>query len=147
MTAPPAIFRCGHPRAGENVERLSSGYTRCRACHQASSRAAAARARTDGQTSGERHAGHDVITTTHGRLYCRTCKRGDHDVDEVAVIRAVAGDSPPRLTIAEREAAVAQLSLAGVDVLEIARRLRCHRWTVRSTRARLGLADPHRAAS
>lgn len=98
-----------------------------------------AKARADGRPTAERHDGHDVTTTTDGRLYCRTCKRGAQDVDEIAVARAVAGDPPGRLTVAERESAVAQLSLMGVGVVEIARRLRCDRQTVWKTRQRLGL--------
>lgn len=98
-----------------------------------------AKARVDGRPTAERHEGHDVTTTSTGRVYCRTCKRGDQDVDEVAVARAVAGDPPGRLSVAEREAAVAELSLMGVGVVEIARRLRCDRQTVWMTRKRLGL--------
>lgn len=99
-----------------------------------------ASARADGRPAAERHEGHDVTTTTAGRLYCRTCKRGDLDVDEIAVERAVAGQPPERLTIAEREAAVAQLLLAGLGPVEIARRVGCHRAHVGRIRDRLGVA-------
>lgn len=140
-------FRCGCPRTPENVEQLRDGYTRCRACHRRSSRAAAANARADGRPSTERHEGHDVITTRHERLYCRTCTRGDRDVDEVAVARAVAGDPPQRLTVAEREAAVARLVLMGVGAIEIARRVGCTPVSARGIMARLGLYRPRKAAS
>lgn len=140
-------FRCGHPRTRENVEMLSKGGTRCRMCHRATSRIARARAREDGLPAAERHEGHDVITTGHGRLYCRTCKRGDQDVDEIAVARAVAGDPPQRLTVAEREAAVAQLVLMGFRATEIARRVGCRPVSARQIMARLGLYRPRKAAS
>lgn len=147
MTAPKATFRCGHPRVGENVEVLAKGGTRCRTCHRATSRIAVARAREDGRPTAERHEGHDVITTGNGRLYCRTCKRGDQVIDEVAVARAVDGEPPERLTTAEREAVVAELSLRGFGPAEIARRVGCHRLTAQKIRERLGLTSARRAAS
>lgn len=128
MTTP--THRCGHPRTPGQP---------CQICHRESSRLAMAKARADGRPTAERHAGHDVTTTSHGRLYCRTCKRGEQDVDEMAVARAVAGDPPSRLTVAEREAAVAQLSLMGFGVVEIAQRVGCSRWAAWDIRRRLGL--------
>jgi hypothetical protein len=98
-----------------------------------------AKAREDGRPTAERHEGHDVTTTKAGRLYCRTCKRGELDMDEVAVARAAAGESPERLTPAEREAAIAQLLLDGVGVVEIARRTGCYRGHVRRIKDQLGV--------
>jgi ATP/maltotriose-dependent transcriptional regulator MalT len=103
-----------------------------------------ARARADGRPTVERHQGHDVTTTAAGRLYCRTCHRGEHDVDEIAVERAVAGDPPDRLTTAEREAAVTQLVLMGVARDEIARRVNCDRSHIGRIKARLGLTKERR---
>lgn len=123
--------RHGHPRTPGR---------RCLTCHREGSRLSVARARADGRPTAERHEGHDVTTTTAGHLYCRTCKRGELDVDEIAVERAVAGQPPERLTTAEREAAVAQLLLAGLDLVEIARRVGCHRAHVGRIRDRLDVA-------
>lgn len=122
--------RHGHPRTPGK---------RCQTCHREGSRLSVAKAREDGRPTAERHEGHDVTTTAAGHLYCRTCKRGELDVDEIAVERAVAGQPPERLTTAEREAAVAQLLLAGLDLVEIARRVRCHRAHVGRIRDRLGV--------
>lgn len=139
MTAPTQeTCRHGHSRTPGQ---------RCKTCHREGSRLSMAKARVDGRPAAERHDGHDVTTTSAGRVYCRTCKRGDQDVDQVAVARAVTGEPPERLTVAEREAAVAQLSLMGVGTIEIARRVRCDRQTVWMTRKRLGLSRPRRAAS
>jgi DNA-binding NarL/FixJ family response regulator len=99
-----------------------------------------AKAREDGRPTAERHEGHDVTTTKAGRLYCRTCHRGELDVDEVAVERAVAGQPVERLTTAEREAAVAQLLQAGLGRIEIARRVRCDEAHVGRIKNRLGAA-------
>ena len=123
--------RHGHPRP--------SGQ-RCRTCHREGSKLSMARAREDGRPTAERHDGHDVTTTKAGRPYCRTCKRGELDVDEVAVARAVAGEPPERLTPAEREAAIAQLLLMGYGAAEIARRVNCHRTRVMRIRDQLGVA-------
>ena len=100
-----------------------------------------AKAREDGRPTAERHEGHDVTTTTAGHMYCRTCKRGEHDVDEIAVERAVAGEPPERLTTAEREAAVARLLLIGdgITLVEIAQRVGCHKTHVGRIRDRLGM--------
>lgn len=126
------MCRHGHPRTPG---------LRCQTCHRDGSRLSMAKAREDGRPAADRHAGHDAITTAAGRVYCRTCKRGEHDVDEIAVVRAVRGEPPERLTPAEREAAVAQLLPKGLDVVEIARRVRCHRGQVRRIVSRLAAAQ------
>lgn len=124
--------RHGHPRTPGQ---------RCQTCHREGSRQAMAKAREDGRPTAERHEGHDVTTTKAGQLYCRTCRRGDQDVDEVAVERAVAGEPPERLTTAEREAAVALLLLEGLGRAEIARRVRCDRAHIGRIKNRLGVAQ------
>lgn len=103
----------------------------CRTCS-----ANAIRARFD-----EKHAGHCVIDTPrltpNGVPYrrCLTCaparRRSPRpsDVDEVAVVRAVAGDPPPRLLPAERRAAILQLRPA-LPVPVIAEVVRCSQRTV-----------------
>lgn len=106
-----------------------------------------AKAREDSRPITERHAGHDTITTAAGRVYCLTCKRGELDVDDIAVGRAVAGEPPERLTPAEREAAVTQLLQARFALVEIAQRVGCHRTHVGRIRDRLDLAATTLAAS
>ncbi|PWW50248.1 hypothetical protein [Actinokineospora spheciospongiae] len=69
------------------------------------------------------HAGHDTDRTRDGRNYCRTCRRGDDYIDEIAVERAVAGSPPARLTVAEREAAVVELRGFGYPFWLIAHRV------------------------
>lgn len=72
------------------------------------------------------HAGHRIVAQRRRRpdgqpyRWCRTCQPG-RDVDPVAVLRAVAGDPPGRLTPAERRAAVTQLrpSLSGAQLAHL----------------------------
>lgn len=58
----------------------------------------------------------------------RRPRRGD--VDEVAVHRAVTGDPPAHMTVAERRLAVQKLCAAGLVGREVAERLRVTRRTV-----------------
>ncbi|HEX6359487.1 hypothetical protein [Actinophytocola sp.] len=73
----------------------------------------------------ERHAGHDTIVRASGTRCCRSCWRGDYDVDEVAVQRAVDGDPPARLSIAERQLALLEMQRLGLTYDQIGARLRC----------------------
>jgi DNA-binding NarL/FixJ family response regulator len=65
-------------------------------------------------------AHHEVRTNTRGARYCRACWRGEDDLDEVAITRAVQGDRTAPLTPAEREDAVALLRDQGLLHREIA---------------------------
>lgn len=65
--------------------------------------------------------------------------------DHAVVARAVAGDPPPYMTVAEREAAVAQLNEQGLSDAEIAVRIRITDRSVYRIRLRRGIT-PARAA-
>jgi DNA-binding NarL/FixJ family response regulator len=56
--------------------------------------------------------------------------------DQVAVLRAVDGDLPERITPRERAAAVARLGTRGLSAEEIADRLRCTPRTVYRIRSK-----------
>lgn len=77
--------------------------------------------------------------------YQRVVNHGDphwqglNEVDEIAVLRAVDGDRPPRLTVAEREAAVRRLQRRGLTDRLIAERLDVGTSGVWTIRQRLGL--------
>ncbi|SFD12959.1 hypothetical protein [Streptomyces aidingensis] len=116
----PARCRHGHVLGSANLRFTPAGVRYCRACRGDAERAYRERQFTD------RHEGHDVIPTRDGRRYCRTCNRGDHDVDEIAVERAAGGDARGiRLTPAEREAAVLRLRAYGHPYWLIAERVGC----------------------
>ena len=115
---------------GHLEERMSPQHgnrRECRACCLN-----ALRARYDAK-----HAGHNVIDTTRltrdGVAFrrCLTCllPRRPAEPDDAAVIRAVAGDPPPRLRPAERRAAVLQLR-AALPVPVIAEVVHCSERTV-----------------
>lgn len=67
-----------------------------------------------------------------------------YEVDEIAVERAVAGDVPEHLTIAEREAVVRRLHARKMPDSHIAARLGMSPTGVRSIRLRLGLPAIYR---
>jgi hypothetical protein len=71
------------------------------------------------------HAGHEIGTKVTGAFYCRTCLRGEHTVDEIAVERAISGDPPTRLSPAERDAAVLYLRNHRLLYRAIAERVGC----------------------
>ena len=102
-----------------NLQFNNRGARTCRAC-KAEQYQAYRRRRLE-----RLHEGHDLITTVDGRPYCRTCVRGEHDVDEVAVIRAMQGDPPDLLTPAERALAILQLRSNGLTFDLIAQRVGC----------------------
>lgn len=63
----------------------------------------------------------------------------DEYVDEIAVLRVVAGDPPEHLTQADREEAVRRLHARGLNDREIGERLGVQRAWARKIRARLEL--------
>lgn len=132
----PERCRSGrHPLAGANL--ITDGLTwRCRACQQD------AGTRYRRRRFARRHDGHDVITTRDGRPYCRTCVRGDLDIDDIAVERAVDGQPAGPLRIAERELAVAQLRAWGLTYDQIARRIGGSLGGTFATCKRLGTTTP-----
>jgi DNA-binding NarL/FixJ family response regulator len=71
-----------------------------------------------------------------GNRYCRACQRvaerryRQRTPDEMAILRAVMGDPPARLTAAERQAAVLRLRRRGLSAEAIAARVRCTPRTV-----------------
>ncbi|MEU5580988.1 helix-turn-helix domain-containing protein [Streptomyces huasconensis] len=87
----------------------------------------------------------------NGWHYCAACHREKNrrwrarnpqraQPDEMAVLRAVQGDPPDRLTPRERAEAIRQLTRKGLTVELTAERLRCHRNTVKRARKRLRAA-------
>ena len=115
-----------HRLVGDNLIRLDDGGWRCRVCHEANRAAAAEREAAEWRARwDEIHDGHDVVIKRDGRHACRTCIRGDADIDEIAIERAQGGDPPSRLTIAEREAAVLALRSYGLTYALIAERVGC----------------------
>jgi hypothetical protein len=131
----PARCRSGrHALTGGNL-LISGNSWACRACCQASE------ARYRRRRFARRHNGHDITATRDGRPYCRTCARGGHLVDEIAVERAVRGDPPQRLSIAERELAVIQLSAWGLTYAAISQRTGCSLRTAYAICKRLGAAQ------
>lgn len=82
-----------------------------------------------------------------GHLICLECQRvrsGAGWVDEIAIVRAVAGDPPARLTPRERRAAISQLAGWGNSARQIADRVGCSERTV--WRALALRPTPHRLA-
>lgn len=117
----------GHRLNAANLRFTPAGVRYCRACRYVTEKTYTERQFT------YRHEGHDVIPTRDGRRYCRTCNRGDHDIDEAAVERTASGDRPDRVTAAELEAAVVQLRLYGLTYELIAARSGCslrHAWWI-----------------
>jgi hypothetical protein len=123
----PATCKHGHTLDATNLRCDRRGARYCRACRYVTE-----------MTYNEkqftyRHNGHDVIPTTDGRRYCRTCNRGDHDIDEMAIERTAGGDRPERVSAAELEAAVIQLRLHGLTYELISQRTKCtlrHAWWI-----------------
>lgn len=115
----PAFCKHGHRLNAQNLRFTPQGVRYCRACRLAVEQTYRERQFT------RRHDTHDVIPTTDGRRYCRTCNKGAHDIDEMAIERAASGDRPARLTAAELEAAVLSLRLHGLTYELIAERTGC----------------------
>ena len=131
----PARCRSGrHALTGGNLIISGSSWA-CRACRRAGE------ARYRRRRFARRHDGHDIAATRDGRPYCRTCVRGDHLVDEIAVERAVRGQPPQRLSIAERELAVLQLRAWGLTYAAISQRAGCSLGTAYAICKRLGAAQ------
>jgi hypothetical protein len=126
--APVTPTHCprGHSLA-EHLGRTDEGWLYCAACR-------------DPLAGDVQHRGHVVISTRGQGPLCITCRRGDHDLDEMAVERTVWGDRPQRLTIAERERAALVLRDRGVSAGEVAELLRCTPRTVYRIYARQRLA-------
>jgi hypothetical protein len=122
-----------------NLTHDNRGARRCLTCKREND------ARSKRRRFARRHGDHDVITTSDGRPYCRTCVRGDHDIDEIAVVRAARGDAPERLRIAEREAAIVQLRGYGYSYRLIGERVGCTLRTAWYTCDRLGVTTPANA--
>ncbi|GFH34329.1 hypothetical protein [Streptomyces pacificus] len=123
----PAFCQHGHRLAAKNLRFSPAGVRYCRACRYEAERAYADR------QFAKRHKDHDVIPTIDGRRYCRTCNRGEHDIDDMAIDRTASGDRPDRVTAAELEAAVIQLRLYGLTYELIAARTGCslrHAWSI-----------------
>lgn len=123
----PAVCSHGHPLNTANLRYRPDGVRYCRACRYVNEKTY-----TEKQFT-YRHDGHDVIPTIDGRRYCRTCNRGDHDIDEMAIERTAGGDRPERVRPSELEAAVIQLRLYGLTYELISQRTRCslhHAWRI-----------------
>ena len=114
----------GHPRTPENTYRNPRGHRHCVPCQRQQARD---KWRRDWD---KKHAGHDITRDRIGRRYCLTCPARTWSVDETAVDRAVAGDPPERLTVAEREAAVLLLKQRGLPGATVAARVGCTDRTV-----------------
>lgn len=123
----PAFCSHGHPLNTANLRYRPDGVRYCRACRYVNEETYREKQFT------YRHDGHDVIPTIDGRRYCRTCNRGDHDIDEMAIERTASGDRPERVRPAELEAAVIQLRLYGLTYELISQRTGCslhHAWRI-----------------
>lgn len=139
----PAICRMKrHRLVGDNLIVLDNGGWRCLACHEANRAAASERESAEWRVRWDQvHNGHDIVTRRDGRHACRTCIRGDADIDEIAIERAEGGDPPSRLTIAEREAAILHLRSYGLTYELIAERVGCCLRTAWFTCNRLQATD------
>lgn len=115
--------RHGHPRTPDTTRRDGRGNRYCVPCRRASCRESWRR-RWD-----RRHKDHTTTRTRDGRRQCLTCLH-TWSMDHAAVARAIAGDPPPRLTPAEREAAVLQLRDTGLPGVVVAQRVGCTDRTV-----------------
>jgi hypothetical protein len=123
----PETCQHGHTLDATNLRFDGRGARYCRACRYVNEKTYNDRQFT------YKHDGHDVIPTVDGRRYCRTCNRGDHDIDEMAIERTASGDRPQRVSPAELEAAVIQLRLHGLTYELIAARTKCtlrHAWWI-----------------
>lgn len=110
--------RHGHPLGGRH-HRTDCRVTDCTNRHSAKGFCAVHYERF------KRHGDPEFVTT--------------HEVDDVAVLRAVDGDRPGKLTVAEREAVVCRLHRRGLRDGEIAERLDIGTSGVWTIRQRLGL--------
>ncbi|ABW14411.1 transcriptional regulator, LuxR family [Parafrankia sp. EAN1pec] len=110
--------RRNHSYAEHGYTR-SQGKRRCRKCRREYERGL----RLTREEYLDEHAGHELRTRVNGTVYCLACWRGESDIDEVAVERAIAGEPPERMSIAERHHAIRRLHGKGPSAREIARRL------------------------
>lgn len=115
---------------------LKPGKGRCVVCRRANGRQYRA------ERKARRHEGHETTTDKRGRTVCLTCRRGDLDVDEVAVWRTVVGTTPQRITLAELDAAVHELLQQGLRQSEIPGRVKRDSVSVRRAMARLQRRTP-----
>lgn len=105
----------------------------------------AAQARRAAQRRAERHAGHTMAIGSRGP-FCLSCRRGETSLDEMAVERAVIGQPPPRMSPAEREAAVIRLRLStDLPYTQIAEHAGCTQRTVIRICKTNNLLRSHRA--
>lgn len=104
---------------GHDIVIGRNGRSKCRTCRRAAYR----------EAYDQAHSGHNVIVGPTGQRHCRTCRRDGDDVDEIAVVRAVSGDPPDGLTLAEREAAILELRRYGRTYKQIAEQVGCSVWT------------------
>lgn len=116
--------RNGHLRA-EHTHIADHGRTRCRACKREARRRRPEVYRKREQAwrarrHQNRHAGHEIRTRSNGTTHCLTCWRGDNDIDQAAVDRAVAGRPPAYMSYAERHAAILTLANKGLTRRQIA---------------------------
>ncbi|MGW2223871.1 helix-turn-helix domain-containing protein [Streptomyces formicae] len=90
----------------------------------------------------------NLRTDKNGWHHCAECHRAKSrrwrarnpmpaQPDDTAILRAVQGDPPDRLTPRERTEAIRQLTGRGLSVTVIAAQLRCHRNTVKRARKRI----------
>ncbi|ONH62326.1 hypothetical protein CcI49_02815 [Frankia sp. CcI49] len=121
-----------HPYA-EHGYLDPKGKRRCRACE----RLCASSRRPSREEYLAKHEGHELRTRTDGAVFCLSCWRGEAYVDEIAVERAVAGDPPEYLTVAERAEAIDRLLATGMSQLAAARRLKISVRTVQRRAAEL----------
>lgn len=118
----PVQCRNGHDRA-EHTRTRANGKRYCATCAYNNDRAAWDR------KFDAKHPGHPTSLRPGGHRTCLVCTR-QFEVDEIAVLRATAGDPPARLNPAERQAAVLQLRRQQLSGSEIARRIGCTDRTV-----------------
>lgn len=113
----------GHPRTAENLRLNHRGHKFCLPCRRETARAGYRR------RWNKRHKGHAIAIDRAGRRYCRTCPR-TWSIDDAAIERAIAGDPPERLSVAERQEAVIRLRQLGVSGQKVAERVGCTDRTV-----------------
>ncbi|MEX5635756.1 hypothetical protein [Parafrankia sp. FMc2] len=111
---------CGRGHAyAEHAYVDQAGRHCCRECRRQRERSTQ---RTREEYLAE-HAGHELRTRSTGVVFCLSCWRGEHDIDQIAVERAVSGNPPACMSTAERGAAIDRLLAAGLSQLATARRL------------------------
>jgi DNA-binding CsgD family transcriptional regulator len=123
-TEPVTPTHCLHGhRLADHAGRTTEGWMFCQGC-------AGPYAAVDGEAFAARHTGHVVTWRSDGHRQCITCLRGDHDLDDVVVLRTVGGDRPERLTPAARERAALELRSRRISAGRAAELLGCTARTV-----------------